>query len=168
MTEMGKAEAMASIIGASLATLFASFFSYTLLGYEQTPMVLASTGASAILIFALPHAPVSHPWKLVGGHVVSAAVGITCYKLFPHPVISSSLAIGLAMLFMLWLQCMHPPGGATAITAVIGGPAVHDLGYIFILIPVLINCVILLSIAIAVGTFRENNPFEVDNKEHHY
>ena len=65
------------------------------------------------------------------------------------------------MLFMHYLRCMHPPGGATAITAVIGGANVHALGYAFVVIPVFINSIILLSIAMAIAMFRDENPFEV-------
>lgn len=158
---MRRSEVILSVLGAFVATLVASFFSSTLLEAEQLPMILASTGASAMLLFGLPLAPVSHPWNLVGGHLVSALVGVSCYKLFPNELFASSLAIPVAMLAMHALRCMHPPGGATAITAVIGGPNVHELGYAFVVVPVFINAIILLSIAMAVGTLRENNPFEV-------
>ncbi|WP_441295999.1 HPP family protein [Shewanella woodyi] len=38
--------------------------------------------------------------------------------------------------------------GATAVTVVIGGSSVHELGYYFILVPVFLNAIILLSIPI--------------------
>lgn len=168
MHQMKEKELLISIIGAFIATLCASFFSYSILEAEQSPMILASTGASAMLIFGLPHSPVSHPWNLVGGHLVSALVGVSCYKLIDNNIIASSVAIGVAMQLMVWLRCMHPPGGATAVTAVIGGDIVYELGYAFIILPVFFNSIILLSFAMAVGTLRENNPFEIDNKDHHY
>ena len=161
MENMRRSEVVVSILGAFAGTLIASFFSSTLLEAEQMPMILASTGASAMLIFALPHAPVSQPWNLVGGHVVSALVGVSCYRLIPNEILASSLAIPIAMVLMHRLRCMHPPGGATAVTAVIGGAAVHELGYVFVIVPVFFNAIILLSIAMAAGTLRDNNPFEV-------
>lgn len=162
MKTMSNKEVIISIIGAFIATLFASFFSYSILESEHMPMVLASTGASAMLIFGIPHSPVSQPWPVVGGHVVSAIVGITMYYLIPNPILASSIAIGLAMLVMHYTGCMHPPGGATAVTAIIGGDIVHELGYYFVVVPVLFNSIILLSIAMAVATFREHNPFVVN------
>jgi CBS domain-containing membrane protein len=162
---MKSSELHISIIGAFFATLLSSFFSYQILEADAMPVVLASTGASAMLIFGLPHSPVSQPWNLVGGHLSSAFVGICCYKLIPHPVFASSCAIPIAMFLMHQLRCMHPPGGATAITAVIGGATVHELGFNFMIIPVFFNSIILLSIAIAAGSFRENNPFEVKPSE---
>ena len=159
MSGMSNQEVLVSIVGAFIATLFASFFSYMILSAEQTPIILASTGASAMLIFGLPHSPVSRPWHLVGGHLVSALVGVTCQKLVANPILASSLAIAIAMLFMHYLRCMHPPGGATAVTAVIGGEQVAALGYSFVILPVFFNSIILLSIAMAVASLRDRNPF---------
>ena len=163
MRAMSNKELYISIIGAFIGTLLASFFSNNILDAGGMPMVLASTGASAMLIFGLPHSPVSQPWPLVGGHLISAFVGVSAYYLIPNPIIASSAAIGIAMLLMHHAKCMHPPGGATAVTAVIGGATVHQLGYYFVIIPVFFNAIILLSIAMAIGTFREINPFEVND-----
>ena len=161
MKTMSNKEVHISIIGAFIATLLASFFSFSILEAEGTPMVLASTGASAMLIFGIPQSPVSQPWPVVGGHLISAFIGITAYYLIPNSIVASSVAIGLAMLAMHHTGSMHPPGGATAVTAVIGGASVHELGYYFIIVPVFFNSMILLSIAMAVATFRDKNPFIV-------
>jgi CBS domain-containing membrane protein len=156
---MPNKEVYVSIIGAFFATLCASFFSFSILQAENHPMILASTGASAMLIFGIPDSPVSKPWPLVGGHVISAFIGLSSYYLIPNPIIASSVAIGVAMLAMHHTGSMHPPGGATAVTAVIGGSTVHELGYYFVIVPVFFNSIILLSVAMAVATFRESNPF---------
>ncbi len=156
---MSNHELIISVVGAFLATLLATFFTSTILDVENSPMVLASTGASAILIFGAPHSAPAEPWNLVGGHVISAVVGVTCFQYIPSELFAASLAIPLAMALMHRLNCMHPPGGATAITAIVGGSAVHELGYAFVLLPVFFNAIILLSIAMAIGTFRERNPF---------
>lgn len=159
LKDMHPREAAVSVTGAFLATLIASFFSNTILAAEGLPMILASTGASAMLMFGLPHSPLSQPWNLVGGHLISAFVGVSCYLLIPNELVASAMTIPVAMLGMQVCRCMHPPGGATAVTAVIGGTNVHELGYAFLIIPVTINSVILLSIAMAVGTLRQRNPF---------
>ncbi|WP_037468953.1 HPP family protein [Shewanella marina] len=165
MQKMSPTETIASIIGAFFATLCASFFSNSILEASNMPMVLASTGASAMLIFGIPHSPVSQPWPLVGGHLIAAFIGISSYYLIPHPVIASSVAIGVSMLAMHLSGAMHPPGGATAVTAVIGGDTVHELGYYFIIVPVFFNAIILLSIAMAIGSFRAKNPYTLNNKD---
>ena len=159
MRRMTDKDLMLSVVGAFLATLMASFFSNTLLEAEHLPVILASTGASAMLIFGLPMAEVSQPWNLVGGHIISAFVGVSCYQLIPNILLASSLCIPLSMLFMHYCKCMHPPGGATAITAIIGGSNIHALGYMYIILPVFVNAIIILSVAMSVATVRDENPF---------
>lgn len=159
MYGMSNREAAFSVLGAFVATLLASFMSYTILEEDHIPMILASTGASAMLIFALPHSPVSRPWNLVGGHMVSAAVGISGLLLIDSPLFASSFSIAVSMVLMHLLRCMHPPGGATAVTAAIGSQQIESLGYLFVVVPVFLNAIILLSIAMAVGMLRDKNPF---------
>ncbi len=157
---MTNGEVAISIVGAFVATLAASFFSYSILDLDGTSVILASTGASAILVFGMPHSPASQPWPLVGGHLVSAFVGVSCHLLISHEIFATAVALPLAMLCMYKLRCMHPPGGATAVTAIVGGPHIFELGYAFLMIPVFFNSIILLSFALAAGTLREKNPYE--------
>jgi hypothetical protein len=114
----------------------------------SAPLIVASMGASAVLLFAAPHGPLSQPWPLLGGHVLSALVGVTCAKLLPEPSVAGPLAVGLAIALMYYARCIHPPGGATALIAVIGGPAIQQLGYGYVLVPIALNAVILLVVAI--------------------
>ncbi len=114
----------------------------------SVPLVVASMGASAVLLFAVPHGALSQPWPVLGGHVLSALVGVTCAKCMPIPAVAAPLSVGLAIAVMYYARCIHPPGGATAITAVIGGPAIHELGYGYVLAPVALNAVILLTVAV--------------------
>lgn len=160
MDKMSRFEIMVSVIGAFIATLAASFFSFSILSVENHAMILASTGASAMLLFGMPNSSASQPWNLVAGHLISAFVGVSCHLLMSNDLLAASAAVPLAMLSMYWLRCLHPPGGATAVTAIIGGAHVHELGYLFLILPVLFNSIILLSFALAVGTLREVNPYE--------
>jgi CBS-domain-containing membrane protein len=112
-------------------------------------MVAASVGASAVLLFAVPHGALSQPWPVLGGHLVSAAIGVTCARWISDPLFAAPLAVGLAIGAMHYLRCVHPPGGATALMVVIGGPAVHQLGYGFLLTPLLLNIATVLAAAAA-------------------
>jgi len=112
-------------------------------------LMLTSMGASAVLLFAVPQGALSQPWAVIGGHLVSAAIGVTCQKLFPDQTWTAALAVGLAVGSMHYLRCIHPPGGATALAAVIGGTQVHALGYHYLLVPVLINVAAILAMALA-------------------
>ena len=121
-------------------------------GFNGTPggmVMLTSMGASAVLLFAVPHGALSQPWAVIGGHLISAAIGVTCQQLFPDQTWTAALAVGLAVGAMHYLRCIHPPGGATALAAVIGGVEVHALGYHYLLAPVLVNVVAILLMALA-------------------
>ncbi|WP_182084238.1 HPP family protein [Aureimonas sp. ME7] len=111
------------------------------------PILVAPMGASAVLLFAVPASPLAQPWSILGGNLVSALFGVTAARLVPDPVLAAPLAGSLAILAMLLLRCLHPPSGAVALTAVLGGPAVAALGYGFALWPILANSILLLATA---------------------
>lgn len=131
-------------LGGMLSILLILLVTGGILGQPAALLIVPSLGASAVLIFAVPHSPLTQPWSVLGGHLLSALIGVTCYKLIPSPILAAALAVGLAIGCMHLARCIHPPGGATALTAVIGGSSVHTLGYSFALSPVAINCLIIL------------------------
>ncbi len=147
----GHAEKVISAAGGFIGILLTLWVSLHYLGTQGAVLLVASMGASAVLLFAVPHGALSQPWPLLGGHVVSALIGVTCAQGVPNTLIAAPLAVALAIGAMHYLRCIHPPGGATAITAVIGGSEVHALGYQFVLTPVLLNAVIMLLTAVAVN-----------------
>lgn len=116
-------------------------------------LIVASMGASAVLLFAVPHGALSQPWPAFGGHIISALIGVSCQKLLAPGFLSAGVAVGLAVGAMYYLRCIHPPGGATALNAVIGGSSVHALGYDYVLFPVLMNIATLLLIAFVFNLF---------------
>jgi len=105
-------------------------------------------GASAVLLFAAPHSPLAQPWNVFGGHLISAAVGVMCAQFIPVVSIAAATAVGLAIAAMYYARCVHPPGGATALAAVIGGIHIHALGFAYIITPVLVNTVTILIAAV--------------------
>ena len=111
------------------------------------PLLIAPIGAAAVLLFAVPASPMAQPWAVVGGNLVSAVVGVSVARLGADPMLSAGLAVGGAICAMALLRCLHPPGGAVALTAVAGGPVIHDLGYAFVLAPVGVGTVLLLAMA---------------------
>ncbi|KRG43245.1 HPP domain-containing protein [Stenotrophomonas panacihumi] len=111
-------------------------------------IMLASLGASAVLLFAVPHGALSQPWAVVGGHLISAAIGVSCQKLFPGHAWTPALAVGVAVGAMHYLRCIHPPGGATSLAAVIGSEDLHALGYHYLLEPVGVSVAAILLVAI--------------------
>jgi len=147
------AERLISALGGLIAILAVFLLSREVLGPAAALPVVASMGASTVLLFALPHGPLAQPWPIFGGHVVSAAIGVTCSQLIADPVLAGALAVGLAIGAMHYLRCIHPPGGATALVSVIGGPAIASLGYGFVLAPVALNALILIVVAVVFNAF---------------
>lgn len=146
---VSRKEKLISGIGGMAAILCVLVITQDLLGFTGAGMVIASMGASAVLLFAVPHGQLSQPWPVLAGHVLSAALGIFCTRNIPNPALAAACAVGAAIAAMHQLKCIHPPGGATALTAVVGGPGVHELGYSFVWHPVLINAVVLVTVAVA-------------------
>ncbi|ROS01806.1 CBS domain-containing membrane protein [Sinobacterium caligoides] len=108
-------------------------------GGVSAPMVLPSMGAAAVLMFAAPNSPMAKPWAFIVGNISSAIVGVTVYQLLGDSVVAGPLAVGLAIASMHVLRCQHPPGGATALIAVLGGEQIYALGYGYVVMPVAIN-----------------------------
>ena len=110
--------------------------------------LIAPMGASAVLLFAVPASPLAQPWSIIGGNISAALIGVTCGLLVHDTMIAAALAGALAIGAMFLLRCLHPPSGAVALTAVLGGPAIHAMGYHFVLMPVGFNSVVLLGAAL--------------------
>lgn len=139
-----------SSAGGLLGILAVLWVSHFWLAGHGGVLAIASMGASAVLLFATPHGALSQPWPVFGGHLVSALVGVTCAQwLGGEPMLAASVAVALSIAAMYSLRCLHPPGGATALYAVLGGEAVHALGYGYLFSPVLLNVVVLLAVAVA-------------------
>lgn len=111
------------------------------------PLLVAPMGASAVLLFAVPASPLAQPWPVLGGNVISALVGIFVAKAIPDPTIAAALAVGAAIAIMSLLRCLHPPGGAVALSAALGVKGVAS-SYMFALVPVGVNTLLLLVVAI--------------------
>lgn len=144
-------EKIVSSVGGFIGIIAITLVSNQILGTKESTMIIASMGASCVLLFAVPHGPLSQPWAVLGGHTLSASIGVTCGLLIADAHIAAALAVGLSIGTMYYLRCIHPPGGATALTAVIGGGAIESMGYQFVLTPVLVNACILILVATAVN-----------------
>lgn len=134
--------------GALLSLLAVTVVSAIYTDGAATGLMVASMGASVVLLFVVPHGALSQPWPVICSHLLSAVIGVSCKLLFPEQAWTPALAVCLAILSMQYLRCVHPPGGATALTAVIGGADVEALGYWFAVSPVLINVAVIMTIAL--------------------
>jgi CBS domain-containing membrane protein len=136
-------------LGALLGIAFTGAATYIVFGPgADIPLLVAPMGASTVLLFAASDSPLAQPWSIMGGNLVSATVGVACAQWIDAPVVAASVAIALAICAMFALRCVHPPSGAVALTAVLGGPAVHAMGFGFVAAPIAFQSAALLSAAL--------------------
>lgn len=126
-------------------------------GNPYLPLIVAPLGASSVLLFAVPSSPLAQPWSIIGGNTLSCLCGIVAYRLVPDIMVASGIAVGLAIVVMSLTKCLHPPGGAAALTAVIGGPAVVAQGFSFALVPMALNSVTLVLLGIVFHKLLKHN-----------
>ncbi len=149
-----------SWIGAFLGIAAVSYINYNIIEDTDLVMVIGSFGASAVLIYGAIKSPLAQPRNLIGGHLISAIIGVSCYKLFPSQMwLASSLAVATAIAVMHATKTLHPPGGATALIAVIGSNKIHSLGYLYVIMPVGLGAVIMLAVALLVNNIPKNRRY---------
>jgi len=132
---------------AAVAWVYQLFF----VGTDLTLMI-GSFGASAVLAYGAVRSPLAQPRNLIGGHIVSAIVGVACYKLLHGlPWLAEATSVATAIAMMHATRTLHPPGGATALIAVIGSQRIHQIGWLYVLIPATLGPLILLAVALLVN-----------------
>lgn len=157
---VGLAEVLWAFAGATLAICLCEFLS--LFFFEPWDMTLMAgpLGASAVLAYGAIRSPFAQPRNLVGGHVVSGLVGVACFQFLGQlPWLAAALAVSLAIAAMLVTKTVHPPGGATALIAVIGGPKVHALGFLYPFVPAGLGALILLAVALVVNNLSQHRRY---------
>ncbi|MCE7797317.1 HPP family protein [Sphingobium sufflavum] len=117
------------------------------------PLLVAPMGASAVLLFAVPASPLAQPWSIIGGNVCSALVGVLVVNLVTPPMLAAALAVGGAIIVMSLLRCLHPPGGAVALTGVLGGAGGASAHYSFAFVPIGLNSLLLVLVGILFHRF---------------
>jgi CBS-domain-containing membrane protein len=138
-------------LGVSICGLISSYF----LEPRGLTLFIGSMGASAVLVYGAIKSPFAQPRNVVGGHFFSALMGVISYKLIGEPAwLSGALAVALAILAMHLTRTLHPPGGATALIAVIGGEKIHNLSFVYPFIPATLGAMVL----VLVGIFVNNLP----------
>lgn len=145
-----------------------SFFGIGLIAYSQTQQfsqqdviyLIGSFGASSVLVYGIIESPFSQPRNLIGGHLISAFIGVTIHLLFPETMyIAAPLAVSLSIVLMQITKTLHPPGGATALIAVIGTDKIKDLGYWYVLSPVLTGVLILFFTALLFNNMTSSRKY---------
>jgi CBS-domain-containing membrane protein len=141
-----------SWVGAFLGISSVAVIHYKILSGTDFQMVIGSFGASAVLIYGAIKSPLAQPRNLIGGHVISGLIGVASYTLFHNELwLASSVAVATAIAVMHATKTLHPPGGATALIAVIGGDSIHRLGFLYALVPAGAGAFVMLLVALLVN-----------------
>lgn len=150
-----------------------SFIGIGIIAYAQSQMLpepdnfflIGSFGASSVLIYGAIQSPLAQPRNLIGGHLISAVIGVTVYKLIPNIIwLSAPLAVSLAIVSMQVTKTLHPPGGATALIAIIGSAKIKALGYFYVLSPVFTGSLVLLTVALIFNNLTTNRHYPTDRR----
>ncbi len=153
-------EVLWSWLGAFVGISAVAYINFNVLAGTGLIMMIASFGASAVLIFGAIKSPLAQPRNLVGGHVLSALIGVACYKMFSEqPWLASSVAVATVIAIMHLTKTLHPPAGATALIAIIGDDKIHSLGFTYAILPVGIGVTILLLVALLFNNIPRNRRY---------
>lgn len=135
-------------IGVSLGTLFSVWVCSLIFGLPVALHLIGPLGASAVLLFAVSSGALAQPWSIVGGYFFATLVSLAVVHFFGRGLDSACLAVGLALIVMCLLRCLHPPAGALALLVVLADPDSANLGW-GMLAPVMLSAVCMLLAALA-------------------
>jgi len=152
-------------------TFLGAFTGIGLIGYlnshnldlNDNLFLIGSFGASSVLIYGVINSPLAQPRNLIGGHLICALIGVTINKIVPaEPWLLASLAVSLSIVAMQVTKTLHPPGGATALIAVIGSEKIQSLGYLYVLSPILTGVIILLMVALVFNNMTSHRSYPLN------
>ena len=154
-----------SFIGAFVGIGLIAFLQNFYLTKEENIFLIGSFGATCVLIYGAIQSPLAQPRNLIGGHLVSALIGVTVYKIMPDILwLTAPLAVALSIVVMQITKTLHPPGGATALIAVIGTEKIKTLGYLYVLTPVLTGALILFVVALIFNNMTPNRKYPTNSR----
>lgn len=156
-----------SFLGSFVGIGLIAFFQSRQFSHQDVVYLIGSFGASSVLVYGIIESPFSQPRNLIGGHLISAFVGVSVNFLLPHTMyIAAPLAVSLSIVFMQITKTLHPPGGATALIAIIGTPRIKDLGYWYVLSPVLTGVLILFFTALIFNNMTSSRKYPAHSTSH--
>lgn len=162
-----------SLLACFCSIFFIALVTKTISPWPGYPMIVASMGASAIILFFIPSSPLAQPWSFVGGQLISAIVGMACALNISEISTAAATAVGGSISMMLLMRCLHPPAAATSLTPIMAGTSITSLGYSFVIVPVAINVLTMLCLAIVINRWvMERNypsplPFKKEINQRH-
>lgn len=153
-------EVLLSWIGAALGIGLLGWIGQKFFAPHDLPLMIGSFGASCVLVYGAPRSPLAQPRNLMGGHLISALIGVLCWRLFASwPTLAQALAVATAIAAMHLTRTLHPPGGATALIATLGSPDIQALGFWYVLMPATLGPLLLLLVALVVNNLSKSRRY---------
>ena len=157
---VASSEVLWSWVGAATGVGICGYLSSKYFEPRDLTLLIGSIGASAVLVFAAIKSPLAQPRNLIGGHIIAGFIGMACFKLFGDTQwLAGALASSLAIVAMLLTKTLHPPAGATALIAVIGGKKIQSLGFLYPFVPAGLGALILLVVALIINNLSKNRKY---------
>lgn len=154
-----------AFVGSFIGIGIIAYLQSKTLPHTDAIYLIGSFGASSVLVYGVIQSPLAQPRNLIGGHLISALIGVTVQKFAPDILwITAPLAVSLSIVLMQITKTLHPPGGATALIAVTGSAELKNLGYWYVLSPVLVGSLILLLTALVFNNITSNRQYPVGRK----
>lgn len=154
-----------AFVGAFLGIGLIAFMQTYVLTKDENIFLIGSFGASSVLVYGAIQSPLAQPRNLIGGHVISALVGVTVCKIVPDIIwIAAPLAVAGSIVLMQITKTLHPPGGATALIAVTGSAKIKALGYVYVFYPVFSGAMVLLIVALVVNNITSARKYPTDRR----
>ncbi|GEC72641.1 HPP family protein [Flavobacterium flevense] len=156
-----------SFLGSFIGIGLISYFQNQSFSHQDVIYLIGSFGASSVLVYGIIESPFSQPRNLIGGHLISAFIGVSVNYLFPDAIyIAAPLAVSLSIVFMQITKTLHPPGGATALIAIIGTDKIKELGYWYVVSPVLTGVLILFFTALIFNNMTSSRKYPAHSTYH--
>ncbi|CAM1353454.1 HPP family protein [Tenacibaculum insulae] len=164
-TSLDYIESFWSFIGAFIGIGIIAFIQSFYLSKVENIFLIGSFGATCVLVYGAIQSPLAQPRNLIGGHVLSAIIGVTIAKFLPDIIwITAPLAVSVSIILMQYTKTLHPPGGATALIAIIGTEKIKELGYMYVFSPVLSGVLILFVVALITNNMTKNRSYPTNKK----
>ncbi|MET3495963.1 HPP family protein [Variovorax boronicumulans] len=145
-TTVDMREQLRAVCGAAIGLVITAVLCRWLAGaLGASVWLVAPLGATAVLVFAVPASPLAQPWSVIGGNTLSALVGIAAANWIPDPALGGAVAVAAAIGVMFFARCLHPPGGAAALLAVL----THTTHFSSALFPFFANSLLLVLAGVA-------------------
>jgi len=123
-------------VGAAVTIGILSFMTYQT---ELGLWLIASFGATTVIVFGYNDHPFAQPKNIFFGHLLSALVGILFITFFEVSFITIGLAVGIAVMLMMAFKITHPPAGGNPIIVMIGG-----VSFQFLIFPVMVGTITII------------------------